>query len=92
VQDDIWLPQVGGWDWIVIGQDYKWHLLPNEAAALRNYNIGCFYLAGANAPVWDTMRLFAKAYDRIIEAAESTPRPFVYWVNKSGRLRQEKFP
>ena len=89
-QDDIWLPQVGAWDWIVISQDYKWHKLPNELAVVKQYNIGCFYLAGADAPTWQTMRLFAKSYDKIIGAAGNTPRPFIYWVSKEGRLRLEE--
>ena len=85
-QDDVWLAQVGSWDWVVIAQDYKFHELPNELAALKQYAIGCFYLWGAQAPAWETFRLFTRAYDRIVERARTTPRPFVYKVTKDGRL------
>jgi len=85
-EDDQWLPEVGSWGWVVIGHDYKYHRMPNELAALKQYQVGCFYLWGAEAKKWDTMRLFARAFDRIVDAAEITPRPFVYRVEKGGRL------
>ena len=86
--DDVWLPVVGGWGWIVVGQDYNYHNVPAELYALRQYEMGCFYLWGSQAPRWDTMRVFAKAYDKIMYAAEVTPRPFVFDVLKSGALRE----
>lgn len=85
--DDQWRATVGGWGWFVITQDYKYHLRPNELGALQQYDIGCFYLSGANASKWETMRVFARAYDRILGAALNTPRPFVYRIDKLGRLR-----
>ncbi|MDI6857954.1 MAG: hypothetical protein QME71_06530 [Dehalococcoidia bacterium] len=85
-KDDQWLPTVGGREWIVIGQDYKYHRMPNELAALKQHKVGCFYLWGATARRWETMRVFAKAFDRIIEAAGTTERPFVYRVSKQGRI------
>jgi hypothetical protein len=87
--DDVWLPNVGGWGWFVIGQDYNLHVRANEREAIRRYEVGVFYLWGAEAPAWDTMRCFARAFDRIVEAAANTPRPFVYRIHKNGRLVQE---
>lgn len=90
--DDRWLPIVGGWDWTVIAQDYKFHLLPNELYALKQYEVGVFYLWGANATRWETVRVFARAYDRIVAAAATTPKPFVYRIYKDGRLRPVTLP
>ena len=84
--DDGWLPTVGAAGWIVIGQDYNYHKREHEAAALRQYEMGCFYIWGAEARRWDTMRLFARAYDRIVSAAETSTRPFLYFIQKDGRL------
>ena len=91
-QDDRWLPLVGSWGWIVIGQDYKYHLMPNELTAAKQYEVGCFYLWGAEATRWETMRVFAKAYDKIADAATNTPRPFVYRVWRDSRLTQVNLP
>lgn len=87
--DDEWLPSVGAWGWTVIGQDYHYHKREHEAAALRDYSIGCFYLWGAEAKRWDTMRLFAKAFDKIVFAEETTPRPFLYYVMRNAQLKSE---
>lgn len=90
-QDDTWLPVVGEWGWIVIGHDSRYHLKPNELFALRQYNVGCFYLWGAEVPRWEKMRLFARAYDKIIIAAQTTPRPFVYRITRDARLLSVSF-
>ncbi len=84
--DDLWLPIVGSNGWLVIGQDAHYHLRPNELAALKLYNVGCFYLGDAEQSRWETMRLFMRAFDKIVKAAEQTPLPFVYRVDTRGRL------
>jgi hypothetical protein len=87
-RDDVWLPQVGAWDWFVIGQDYSYHERPTELYALRTHNIGAFYLWGAEEPRWETLRVFARAYDKIVRTAKVATRPFVYSVDRRGSLRE----
>jgi len=84
--DDIWLPEVGRQGWIVLGQDYRYHTRPNELFAIQQYNVGCFYLWGSNAPQWDTFRCFARAYDKIADIVVSKQRPFLYVVHANGRV------
>ena len=91
-EDDRWLERVGEWGWIVIGQDYKFHLLPNELYSIKQHSVGAFYLAGAELPAWETMRIFARAYDKIIDAVERTSLPFVFWIDRNGRLTQLSLP
>ena len=91
-QDDIWLPQVGDWEWFVIGQDWSYHLQAPELSAIKQYGIGCFYLWGSEAPVWETMRCFARAYDNILMAANHHPRPFIFRVSRTGSLRAVPIP
>lgn len=88
--DDQWLPYVGSRGWIVVGFDYRLHINASELAALRQYDVGCFYLWGANDPRWEAFRVFARAFDRIVERAIETPRPFVYRVERSSRLQSVK--
>ena len=86
--DDEWLPIVGSDGWFVIGQDSHYHLRPNELAALKLYNVGCFYLGDAEQTRWETIRIFMRAFDKIVKAAEQTPLPFVFRVDSRGRLTE----
>ena len=86
--DALWLEDVGELGWFVISQDRRLHRRARERAALMRYNVGCFYLWGANASKWDTFRCFSLAYDRIVEAMNNATRPFLYRIYKDGTLRQ----
>ena len=86
--DDEWLPIVGTYDWIVVSQDYSFHKKETELAAIKQYNIGCFYLWGSEAGKWETMRVFAKAFDKMVDKADVAIRPFVFNVEKSSALRE----
>ena len=45
--DDTWFSQVAAWGWTtIISQDYSFHIKENEKFALRQHNLGCFYLWG----------------------------------------------
>ena len=84
--DDVWLKVVGQWGWVVISQDYSFHLKAPELAAIKQYDVGCFYLWGSEAGRWETMRVFAKAYDKIMGASNTAIRPFVFDVTRRGGL------
>jgi len=88
--DDHWLAMAGQRGWIVVTHDRKFTLAgyEHEAAAVRQHNVGCFVLWGAEATRWRKMQCFARAYDSICEAAVSTPRPFIYDVARTGKLRR----
>lgn len=86
--DDIWLNLVGTWGWLVVSQDYSFHLRETELEAIKQHDMGCFYLWGADAGRWATMRVFAKAYDKIVTTSGVAIRPFVYDVWKSGALHE----
>jgi len=90
--DDVWLPQVGQRGWTVIGHDSQHHTREAELSAIKQYNIGCFYLWGAEAKRWEKMQCFARAYQRIVTAENITPRPFIYRVTKTGRLQVVPIP
>ena len=56
--------------WAVIGQDKRYHRNATERLAIVRYNVGVFYLWGAQATAWDQMRCFMRAYDDILEVFE----------------------
>ena len=85
-RDDDWMPRVGSMGWTLIGHDSRHHWEESELLAIRQHEIGCFYLWGAEALRWEKMRCFLRAYENILEAAANTPRPFIYRVTEKGRL------
>jgi len=91
-EDDKWLPQVGTKNWIVIGHDKKFHKNQSELDAIKKYNIGCFYLWGANDKRWEKARLFFRAYKQIEQKVNNTPRPFIFVVYKNGNIRRIALP
>ena len=92
--DDQWLSVVGSNGWFVVTHDEKFHKAGFEAelAAVKTFNIGCFYLWGAEATRWRKMQCFARAYDKIKEVALNQPRPFIYRIEKNGRPREVVIP
>ena len=85
-RDDDWMPRVGSLGWTLIGHDSRHHQEESELSAIKQHEIGCFYLWGAGAFRWEKMRCFLRAYENILEAAARTPRPFIYRVTEKGRL------
>lgn len=85
-QDDEWMPVIGSRGWVLIGHDRMHHRRSPERSAIQEYGMGCFYLWGAQARRWEKMRCFLNAYERILEAIETTPKPFIYRINRAGRL------
>lgn len=74
--------------WTVIGHDKKFHEIHVELQAIQHHRLAVFYLWGANAKKWDKMRLFAKAYDKIVAVIQGERPPFIYRVYKTGALKK----
>ncbi|MCH8988186.1 MAG: hypothetical protein IIA92_05190 [Chloroflexi bacterium] len=91
-EDDVWLPQVGQRGWTVVGHDYSYHTKLNELSAIKQYDIGCFYLWGSESPRWQKLQCFARAFDRMVVLDANTPRPFIYRVGQTGRFTSVYIP
>ena len=90
--DDTWLSVLGDNGWFLLTRDHQIHRKPNEAAAIRQHKIGCFYIWGRNAKTWDIARCLIRALPAILKAAETTERPFIYRVDQFGRLERVPLP
>lgn len=92
--DDSWLSVVGKNGWTVFTQDQKFHKpgYESEMLAIRQYSVGCFYLWGATALRHEKALCFLKSYKRIVEAIAATPKPFIYQIDKSGKLTWVPLP
>lgn len=86
--DDEWLPVVGANGWLVAGFDHSYHKPTNEAEleAIKNFEIGVFYLWGPEASMWDSFTVFVRAFPRMVAKAQTSPRPFIYRIRKNGAL------
>ena len=82
--DDEWMGVIGPRNWIAISQDRKWHLLENELAAVRQHELGCFYLPSVNR--WESLIQMVTRCERMVRLTNETPRPFIYELKGNGRL------
>lgn len=90
-EDDIWLAAIGEKGWYVFTHDKKFHYMPAEKSAVKQFDIGCFVLWGAQATRWEKMLCFAKGYRNIIKVIISKKKPFIYRIDKNGKANQVKF-
>lgn len=90
--DDRWLEICGRNGWIAFSHDQKFHTVTAEAMAIRQHNVGCFYLPGASVQTFDKLLFFFKAYSRIASLAAVSTKPFLYHVMPTGRVQQVRLP
>lgn len=91
-EDDYWLSEIGKRNWVVIGQDRKWHSIEVEAAAVKQHNIRCFYLPCADQTRWVTLCHFIRRHAKMMELAETVPGPFIYRLAKNGQFYEVPIP
>ena len=91
-KDDYWMAIVGAWSWTLIGHDSSHHLEATALSAIKQHGMGCFYLWGSQAKRWEKMRCFLRAYEEILIRDRDTPRPFIFRVTETGRLRAIAIP
>jgi len=79
------LEYAGSNDFFLITKDNRIRYKPNEIAAIRRYKVGVFLLGGKNIPFLETYQQLIRNWDRILECAANTNRPFVRRVPPTGR-------
>jgi hypothetical protein len=92
--DDEWLAFVGQRGWIAFSHDQKFHKpgYEVELAALKQHNVACFYLWGANHKPHEKARCFLRAYEAILETVATVKPPFIYSIDQHGKLSQIPLP
>jgi hypothetical protein len=86
--DDVVLRLAGERGWFVLGHDYSYHLQENILSAIRDYSVGVFYIWGASAARWDTMRMLVRSFKKIELLSLSTEKPFIYKIFSNGRFQR----
>ena len=90
--DDEWMSEIGGRGWTLIGHDSRHHLEQSELSAIKQYQMGCFYLWGSEAKRWEKTLCFLRAYERILGVTARTPRPYIFRIGRTGRLSRIEIP
>ena len=92
IDDDAWLNLVGPKGWIVFSHDRRFHDQSPCLVAMKQHNIGCFYLWGGSAETWEKLRCFVRRYDRVYDLVNATKRPFIFHVGLHGQIKRVPIP
>ena len=92
MRDDEWLEICGKNGWIAFSHDRKFHSVTVEAMAIKQHNVGAFYLPGASEPVWYKLSYFMRGYAQIIDRIKRTQKPFIYRVHPNLWIERIKLP
>ena len=79
-----WLSYIGSNDLFLITRDLRIRRNPLEQQAIRDYNVGAFFLFGKNRNKWELIQQLIRNWLRIKEYAEKTERPFAFRVPPKG--------
>ena len=86
MDDDEWLHIVGAKGWVVISHDAKWHMEYAAIEAIKQHGIKCFYLYGANSPMFFKLKSLTHNWGKIIHKIKTEKGPFIYRVSCHNRL------
>jgi hypothetical protein len=89
--DDEWLAIVGAEGWVVLSQDRKFHVRQNEAAAIKQHSVRCFYMPCAQDNRWVSMCHIARRHDKM-QLVGSVPAPFVFEPKSNGQFYRVRLP
>lgn len=88
-KDEVWLPDIGAKQWLLISRDKHIRTRPGERQAIRDNGIGCFILNQKRNPTrWEYLKLLCLTLDGMEERFAGTGRPFIFTVDSRGGFRQ----
>ena len=89
VKDPVWLQQVGQNNWLVLMRDKRVRTRFGERQSILENGVGCFILNQGRDPTrWEYLKLIVSTLDQMEDLYAATPRPFIYAVDREGRMRQ----
>ncbi|GGK41160.1 hypothetical protein [Salinarimonas ramus] len=84
--DDEWLSIVGRKNWVVLSQDRRFHVRDNEALAIVQHGVRCFYLPCASEDRWTSLCIFVRRHAPLIDLATRSTSPFLFDLKRNGRF------
>lgn len=88
--DITWLTEVGKHGWIVLSKDERIRHHPLELYALKEANVGAFFLTSKGVSGEEMAQIFVKAMPLILNACSSNKTPFIFLVYKDGKIAKIK--
>lgn len=86
--DDEWMAVIGPKNWVVVGKDWKFHLIDTELAAIRQHAIKCVYLPGSGQTRWETYCRFIRSHKRILEKCSGEKAPLILDLKMNGHIKE----
>lgn len=86
--DDIWIPEVTAEDRIILTHDAHIRARAAERAVFEAAGARCVVLSTRKATKFDNLRAVLRAWDDIEAHVARTAAPFMFGVDKRGRLTQ----
>ncbi len=83
-EDTEWLAHIGEKGWILITRDERIRFRPGERAALKEHEVGAFFMGGKNRNACQLIQQLVRNWPQIKERARSTKRPFAFRVRPTG--------
>jgi hypothetical protein len=85
-QDEVWLEQVGREGMVLVSKDIRIRKHKAELSALREYNVGAFFLIGKKLTKWQEIRQLIFQWEKMKDLAISSHRPFAFLVPQRGNI------
>lgn len=86
--DEIWLPEVGQREWIVVTKDQKLQQRRNEVEALVNAKVRAFIFLDGQLPGEVMIAMIQLLMPRMLTIIKNFPPPFVYGIEVPDLLAQ----
>ncbi|MCH8813919.1 MAG: hypothetical protein IH957_02300 [Chloroflexi bacterium] len=84
-----WLQCVGQAGWLAISRDKKIISRPAERQTITDAKVGMFvFTQKADPTKWEYLKLLAMNLDAMEDKFVEVPRPFIYGIQKDGKLRK----
>lgn len=82
--DAVWLARIGAEGWCLITRDDRVRFRPAELTALKEHQVGAFFLGGKNRNRCELIQQLVKNWPQMKELAGRTRRPFAFRVPPTG--------
>ena len=83
-EDPVWLERIGSEGWFLITRDDRVRFRPAELTALKENQVGAFFLGGKNLNRCQLIQQVVRNWPRIKDFARRTRRPFAFRVPPRG--------